>query len=85
VRLATRAECEPPRDSELERGGLTFTTGSPVVVNEMLDVTLQCSWRSDAFLVRGRVVHCGPDGQGFIAIILLEQPAVVWLDETTSA
>ncbi len=87
VRFATRAAYELTRDTELKRGGLTFTTGAPVAVNEMLEVSLEVPWRSEALLVRGRVVHCRPDGQTFVAIILLEKPAVAlaWLDATPSA
>ena len=87
VRFSTRAAYETARETELKRGGLTFTTGTPVAVNEMIDVTLEVPWRSGAFVVRGRVVHCRPDGQVFVAIILLEKPtiALAWLDATPSA
>ena len=87
VRFVTRAAYALTRETELKRGGLTFTTASAVAVNEMLDVMLESSWRSGSLVARGRVVHCRPEGQGFVAIILLEEPAVAlaWLDAIPSA
>jgi len=82
MRWLTRADYLRSAQAELERGGLTFTTRTAVPLNETLEVALEGGWRSGSLMVRGRVVHCRPDGQGFVAIILVERPAVAlaWLD-----
>jgi hypothetical protein len=87
VRFQTRADYEKARETELKRGGLTFVSATSLSLNEAVDVRLEGAWRSGFLGVRGRVVHCRPDGQGFVAILMLEEPAaaLAWLDAPPAA
>jgi hypothetical protein len=70
----TAHEYEEALALELKRGGLSFSSATPVALNQPADVEVSFRWSTRKVLVSGRVVRCAALGGRYEAIVVFDEP-----------
>jgi hypothetical protein len=75
VYWASRSEYERARSEELVRGGLSFISARSIPLNEELEISLACAWKSGDVVVKVRTVFTQPVNGTMRVMVTLLDPA----------